>query len=238
MHPLPNLYPFCRDPFSLSSLFDAANADPFLQELLAGSAEVWENYTVSEHTQMVLGMFERYWARFYDPEERAFWRLFFFAHDIGKPIAAKKFGSKDRQHETTWPVMEALFISTGKDQSERSCAFQLLNQDILGMYFKDRMSLRDAVTQLRDIQRCCEWTAEETIIRMKTFFCCDAGAYTTFAGGKYSLDYLFEVDEALNTMTFSHQKNDKPEYQQFTTLGKFEILHAAFSTASIAGSEP
>lgn len=233
MQNIPNLRPVCQEPFSIETLLQTAKISAELERLLVASAQVWENYTIEEHTKMVLGMFERFWARYYQPEERQFWRLFLLLHDIGKPISVEKYGTKDNQHETTWPVMKEVMETAGFSELELARAHALLEQDILGKYFKDRLSLNDSVKEIQRVQDEGKWTMDETTFRLKTFFCSDAGGYTQFAGGSYSLDYLFEVDEKHHTINFSNQQNDKPEYQLFTTLGKFEILEAALTAASL-----
>jgi hypothetical protein len=73
---------------------------------------------------------------------------------------------------------------------------------------------------------------------LKIFYCCDAGSYTEFAGGKYSLDFLFEVNMDTQTMDFSNEKTDKGPYLKKSPAEKFQELVAAASTASIAGSVP
>lgn len=234
MQDLPNLRPLCSDPFSPADLLDALRGHGELARLMAASAEVWEGYTVEQHTEMVMNVFEKFWGRFFDQEGKIFWRLLLLTHDIGKPVAVEKYGTKDRQHETTWPIMKEVMAAAQCSELELKRAKVLLQQDVLGEYFKDKIDRDNAVQQVLDIQKQGQWTIEEALFRLKVFFCSDAGGYTTFAGGIYSLDYLFEVDEDQKVMEFSNTHNDRPEYQQFTTFGKFQLLAAAASASSAA----
>ncbi len=237
MHQYPNLYSATQDPFQVSTLFAAAKADGELARLLEASAHVWEGYTVEEHTLMVLNVFERYWARFFSTEDKEFWRLFLLLHDIGKQISVEKYGDKNRQHETTWPVMRDVFRAAKYDESQLCGAEALLDQDILGEYFKDKIELAEAVKSVRKVQQKCQWTAEEALYKIKVFFCCDAGGYTVFAGGSYSLDYLFAVDIEQATMELADdlgKLREHAEYQTLTPLQKYQFLQAAVLVDSTA----
>lgn len=234
----PNLTHACQDPFDISALIAAAKVNMELEELLEASAQVWEGYTVEEHSTMVLKMFERFWAQYYSVDEKIFWRLFMLLHDIGKKISVDKYGTKDFQHETTWPVMEAVLRAAQLSEQQIRLAHALLSQDILGTYFKDKATLAEATTDVLQLAQSAKVPADKMLSFIKMFFCCDAGAYSKYAGGCYSLDYMFEVDLEKNTMELSNDHEalrDKPEYRDTTPLGKYQLLKASV-TASMAGS--
>lgn len=235
----PNLFLACQDPFDIQGLIGAAKLHPLLKHLLESSAQVWEGYTVEEHSIMVLLMFETFWARHYSAADKTFWRLFLLLHDIGKQVAVEKYGTKDRQHETTWPVMMEVLIAAQLDAVQLRRAQGLLDQDTLGNYFKDKITLEQAVQEVKTVAKIIECPMVETLEMIKVFFCCDAGGYTKFAGGCYSLDYLFDVDLPNKKIEFANSLaalKDKPEYRVLTPYGKYQLLLASV-TASMAGNE-
>lgn len=235
----PNLFLDCQDPFDVQGLLAAAKLHPLLKHLLESPAQVWEGYTVEEHSIMVISMFETFWARQFSANEKVFWRLFLLLHDIGKQVAVEKYGTKDRQHETTWPIMKDVFQVAQFDEQTLQKAKVLLNQDLIGDYFKDRISLSETAQQVHQIGNEMKLLPTDALQQIKVFFTCDAGGYTQFAGGCYSLDYLFDVDLTNKKIEFADSLSalqDKPEYRVLTPYGKYQLLLASV-TASMAGSE-
>lgn len=235
----PNLTAVCQDPFDVQGFIAAAKLHQLLKHLLESSAQVWEGYTVEEHSIMVISMFETFWARNYSSADKVFWRLFLLLHDIGKQVAVEKYGTKDRQHETTWPIMMEVLIAAQCDAVQLRRAQGLLDQDTLGNYFKDRITLEQAVQEVKKVAEIIDLSLLEALEMIKVFFTCDAGGYTQFAGGCYSLDYLFDVDLTNKKIEFADSLSalqDKPEYRVLTPYGKYQLLLASV-TASMAGSE-
>lgn len=72
---------------------------------------------------------------------------------------------------------------------------ELEHHDLLGKYLKDQVSIDEAVAQLGRIADVTGFSSTEVLRYLTIFFQSDEGAYTETAGGKYSLDYLFEFDE-------------------------------------------
>lgn len=227
-----DLSPALREPFSPAQLLAAAEQDPGLAPLLAASAEVWEGYTVAEHTRMVLAQFERFWADRFSPAERKFWRLFLLLHDIGKAISVDRYGHKHYQHQTTWPVMAAVLQAAGSAVAEQQLARVLLQQDVLGQYLKDRLSLDAAAKQVIQMATELNWPAPRLGHWLYVFFTVDAGAYTVWAGGQQSLDDLFTVatTPARIELTDDHdQVRHRQEYQQQTPAAKWRQLYRAIT---------
>ena len=85
---------------------------PNLAKLSSG---VWEGYTVGEHTEAVLKLYEDNFARTLPQELQPFMKLTILLHDIGKGSAIEKSRSGERvgQHEETRAVCKDLFTELG-----------------------------------------------------------------------------------------------------------------------------
>ena len=88
----------------------------------------------------------------------------------------------------------------------------LVDQDILGEYFKDQINSQDAATQINTLAETIGVSPKELVDILRMFYICDAGSYTADAGGVPSLDYLFRFDPQNGTASFSDEVENK--YQE------------------------
>ena len=91
----------------------AKEVSPDLKLLLESTTGVWEGYTLEEHTEAVLGMFERYYASKVPAEIVGFIKTFLFMQDIGKSLCVAIDGNKKRQALYNSFVAEKLLLQMG-----------------------------------------------------------------------------------------------------------------------------
>jgi hypothetical protein len=195
--------------------------DEVLATLFAADAGVWEGYTVREHTLMVLGLFEKYFVKSVESDQVPMWRFFLALHDIGKPRAVQETGSKERQSVFTVPILKAAAEHCHFSQYYVQTMVELEQQEIIGPYFKDEISTDVALHDIKQIAQNLSLSSQQALQLITIYYICDAGAYSEFAGGKYSLDYVFEVDEVQRRITFSKNRNTRPHYAQFSPWEKY-----------------
>lgn len=113
-----------------AELIDLLKEHPRLAFLYDQDARVAENYTIEEHTQMVLRQHDRYLAqaRLPDGITREELRLVLALHDIGKPIPA----NKEDQHRATIEVIEALRECLPIGDRAWEIGKALIDNDIVG----------------------------------------------------------------------------------------------------------
>jgi hypothetical protein len=190
-----------EEPFNPNLLIDELSKDQELEHLFSADAGVWEKYTIREHTLMVFSIFERFHAPHLNDQERSFFRLFLALHDIGKPLAIEQTGDKKNQSEFTAPILHDALEQCDIKGKWLKLAVELETHDLIGQYFKDQLSIEETAQQLKKIAERTGFSVQEVLHYMTTFFQSDAGAYTVAAGGKQSLDHLFEFEK--NMMRFS-----------------------------------
>jgi len=178
--------------------------DRELPSLYEQDAGVWEKYTVRRHTLMVLGQFEKYFASYQLPArvDKNRFRLFLALHDIGKPIAISK-GNKATQHIYTWRIMEKFYAHISIEQSFIDLSRALLHHDLIGAYLRDRRPKEETETRMRSAARSAHLAIVDYFQLLQIYYKVDAGSYTANAGGKPSLDALFEFDEETPELRFA-----------------------------------
>lgn len=220
----PSILAALEDLFNPDLLISRLSEDHELARLFAADAGVWEKYTIREHTLMVLDIFERFQASHVSESERRFFRLFLALHDIGKSLAIEQTGEKSNQAQFTGPILAAVLKYCEFEERWVRLVVELEHHDLLGQYLKDQVSLDEAVDQLEDIADITGFSSKEVLQYLTIFYQSDAGAYTETAGGKYSLDYLFEFDETTHQMLFSKHMHSNAHFKTKSPSSKMNEL--------------
>jgi hypothetical protein len=200
--------------FSPSEFIDILKECPYLKKLYEMSSGVGEGYSTEQHTQMVMDQFEKYFSADFKSTflTRGDFRLMLALHDIGKPLSVYATGSTSAQHEYTKRVLTYALQATGIPPQKVDTIMCLVDQDILGEYFKDQINSQDAATQINTLAETIGVSPKELVDILRMFYICDAGSYTADAGGVPSLDYLFRFDPQNGTASFSDEVENK--YQE------------------------
>jgi hypothetical protein len=189
------------DPFNPFNLVDCLDtAFPGVYDKHVG---VWEDYTLGQHTLMVLGQFEKYFAgqSFHGCITHSHFRLFLAIHDMGKPEAVAN-GEKHNQSRYNLERFDRVYPGFPFiDGPEREVFRSLLTDDPVGRYLKHVMRRHVPRTEALDtcVDSIRKMHGQQQALPLKaytdlllTYFRCDAGSYTVDAGGLQSLDHLFD----------------------------------------------
>jgi hypothetical protein len=140
-------------------------------------------------------------------------QLMLAIHDIGKPQAVQETGKTSKQHEYNGRIVPELVRWLGIPEKKSKLIVALTIQDHLGGFLKDvkYSNVSKKERKSREVVEKMAAEAAELGIGVEQYFdlitCyyrADAGSYTVDAGGKKSLDYLFEKETAPNcTRAFS-----------------------------------
>lgn len=207
------------DTYTPQELIDTLKTSPFIQELYEMSAGVSEGYSTEQHTRMVLEQYEKYFA-----EERLAvlsqeeFRLMLALHDIGKPLAQVRTGSTSAQHEYTKKVLEFSLRATGISSYRVEVLTALVDQDILGEYFKGQVSSEDSAKLIEELAPVIGVPKEDLLDTLKAFYICDAGSYTADAGGVDSLGHLFTFEERGGKRVADFSEETQAKYQSLRSL--------------------
>lgn len=191
------------NPNSLIGLFEKDYGSEY-----AASAGVWEGYTIKQHTLMVMGQYEKYFVHNPLPAnmDRNLFRTTLALHDIGKPEAIK-MGGKHLQHEYTEPKMNSILSQLEFSQQEKDMALAVATGDPIGNSLKTG-DIEKSVEEIVQSARKANVPPEEFFDLLTVFYRCDAGSYTEDAGGKRSLDHLFEFDGEKRELRFAPHTNE------------------------------
>lgn len=186
---------------SPEQLMRDARAVPDYEEIFAGSAGVWEGFTLGEHTETVLRNFEETYADIMPVGLLAPMRLALLTHDIGKSEAAARLSKLEQSKLNTTQALDFMnklgvdtrhqnviisMIALGSDlaylidvkgvgSKAKKAMFQLAQGTLREFFGREpsREEMRAFVVMCRVLQRC------------------DGGAYTSMAvtrpeaGGSY-----------------------------------------------------
>lgn len=173
------------------------------------------HYTIKSHTLNVLNQFEKYFSGGFDEIDKEIIRLFLIIHDIGKPIAHKQ-GSRDNQNKETIKL-----ISDNKQllgiSNDNLLLFQaLLDNDSLGLYIQNKMSLDDAWLNITEQSYKSGVNTRLFFYLLSVYYQCDVASYTKDAGGFKYLEYLFSYqneektfNDDLKLLQFSPKYHDR-----------------------------
>ncbi|HNX90341.1 MAG TPA: hypothetical protein PKG81_00595 [Candidatus Omnitrophota bacterium] len=152
-----------------------------------------EGYNLETHTLMVMRQFEKYFNERALPNgiNRDFFRLLTALHDIGKPKAIQE-GRPDLQFVYTRDLINELRPMLPLTDKEVLLASAILNGDPIGKYLKSEYSLEEAVGKIRKMAKSAGMNDGQFFDILTVFYQSDASSYTEDAGGRLSLEFLFE----------------------------------------------
>ena len=159
-------------------------------------ADVFEGYTIGQHTEMVVKQFDKYFSTTPIPllGENIF-RKVLLLHDVGKAEALERDGSKKNQHEYNKKVVETILPEFEVDKIKQlRVATSIVGQDWIGDYLKGSLDSKVVAEWMLKESTELEVPVWDYFKLCKVYWVCDASAYTKDAGGKESLDYLFNFD--------------------------------------------
>lgn len=184
---------FNQPDYNPEEIINILKLNPFLKNLFERSSGVYEGYTIEEHTLMVLKQFEKYFSADFQSTilSRDSFRLLLTLHDIGKSLAILQTGTKESQHKYTREILEYGLKPLSLSNYQKEVIISIIDQDILGEYFQNKISLEEAVEKIDSLSRNLAAPRIEILKILRMFYICDAGSYTEDAGGKRSLDALF-----------------------------------------------
>lgn len=205
--------------FNPQEIINILKLNPFFKNLFERSSGVYEGYTIEEHTLMVLKQFEKYFSADFQSTilSRDSFRLLLTLHDIGKSLSILQTGTKGSQHKYTREILEYGLKPLSLSNYQKEVIISIIDQDILGEYFQDKISLEEAVEKIDSLSRNLSAPRIEILKILRMFYICDAGSYTEDAGGKRSLDALFN---------FAYDEKDGKPKADFSsmTFDKFRKL--------------
>ncbi len=184
-------------------LIDTLSVDPELGELYSQLAGVWERYTIRQHTEAVLGQFEKYFADSMDDSvvDVPTFRMVLALHDIGKPKSVQETGGTAEQHRYTREIVQRRAKDLGIPASEVAVALEVVSHDYLGEYLQGRKSTEEMAAQIVSSAENLGVSPSSLLDLLRVYYLCDASSYTanasyTKADGStvhclVSLDHLF-----------------------------------------------
>ncbi len=180
----------------------------FLHNIFEMSTGVVEGYSLEEHVLMVLTQFNKYFRgrlnfSFINEEEII---LLLLLHDIGKPLAVEFYRDTAYQHKVTLDLIKPIMKAMKVPEKKILMISTLVDQNIIGEIVKsegEESAVEIGVKKLMIISESIEAPINELLDFLLVFYMCDAGAYTRDAGGRRSLDSLFNFDHTKMTMRLS-----------------------------------
>lgn len=179
---------------------------PDLANLLQKPSGVWEGYTVAEHTEAVLQMFERYYADNIPVEFVGFLKTALFLHDIGKGVAAEKDRLDEQaqfnRHYAGYILDRMNFSDDAKNvilQMIGPGAKHFSNIYRYGISNKDLIALDKMLSQ---VMRDDDGKDSFGILRQlhQILYVCDVGAYTSLARYTKAVDRRNMVVQAIPSL--------------------------------------
>jgi hypothetical protein len=183
-------------------------------------AGVIEGYTLGQHTYMALKQYHKYFKhKGFPPGFDTVWFETILAlHDIGKPDAAigDDITNQYIYHEA---FLGNILPNYGFTQKQIEVALEIINDDPIRLYlYKHRNNPEEVVDVIKSKAEKIELSLADFWYLLKLMWFCDASSYTVDAGGKASLDRMFEFepDEGEVHLAPHVQKYfDELEYQLF-----------------------
>ncbi|MEF2175957.1 MAG: hypothetical protein V3575_05770 [Candidatus Absconditabacteria bacterium] len=162
---------------------------------------VWENYTLREHTLMVLNQFDKYFGDKPLPGliDKNLFRLLLGLHDIGKPFAIS-MGNKELQHYYNPIIIEKIFDNLGVDINHKRVSLLLSSNDTIGKLLQKKIDIKQAQLEFENNKIQSGMEKNDFFNIQLIYFMVDAGSYTVDAGGKYSLDRYFKFNPKIGIM--------------------------------------
>jgi hypothetical protein len=201
------------DNVSSGSIVQVLSEHPFLKECYSKYAV--ENYSVSEHTERVLGLAQKYRTSFEEDVAKAVswdeFLLFLALHDIGKGIAQEnesfvfgtKFSFKEGELETTQQILTKVMEMLRVPSHKIRLFCEMLRYDTQGLYLTGDIELEEAFDNILEMAKNSQQDPRVFYRIFRAYHILDAASYPSlsqffeFASGlKYNCIYV-DMDEKL-----------------------------------------
>lgn len=172
-------------------IVDFAKATPGYQKIFDSQTGNREGYTLAEHTETVLRIFDQNFADHLPATVLPTMRMALLVHDLGKPEAARR---GDRHNQKPYNLAEARRFMTANsvDPSSQKLILAMIGD---GMQFTERWLVQNDKSIGHDFYRFCERTMQDyldtkevdsaTVTGFRQLLeilqICDSGAYTSMA---------------------------------------------------------
>jgi len=196
-----------RENINLIELFDVLETNPFLKQILSLDAGVHEGVTIREHSEMVMDIYEKYFAqrKEFNFISRTEIRTLLMFHDIGKGWTKVVTGSTTEQHIYSNKILIEVLKSIGTDPRKISLFLDIIDQDLIGDCIKGLKTPEDVAKEIKKISIRHSLNPYEFLEFLIIFYSSDAGGYTSNAGSKGgNLDYIFNMED----MSLSNQNQE------------------------------
>ncbi len=208
------VYGLLEEPsFQPTSLIELYKKSPYLQRLYDSDVGVSEGYTLGQHTEMMMGQFEKYFSNTWSSPliDRNKMRIALSVHDLGKPLSVQITGSTREQHEYTLKFVPQVFEGFGFNQKEAEIATAIIDQDYLGEFVKGQVSAEETARHIQNKAIELGVPIKDFTELLRIYYMSDASSYTVDAGGQFSLDRLFVFvnEDGVNEIHFAPDTQEK-----------------------------
>lgn len=191
------------DDFEPLTLIDELSLDPELGQLYAKDSGVWEGYSIREHTEAILGQFEKYFADNMEGTTVSVptFRIVLALHDIGKPLSVERTGGTAAQHRFTHEIVRRRGGELGLEKDEIEVALEVVSHDVIGEFLKGEKTVEETSGSILGSASRLGVQPLGLLELLKVYYLCDASSYTSDASFtapdgstaecKPSLDFLF-----------------------------------------------
>ena len=181
---------------------DVLSDDPALEVEFAASSGVSEGYTLREHTEAILGQFEKNFAATFESTllSRSAFRTMLALHDIGKAQAVTQAGSTSAQHAYTVALVQDKAASLGMTERETTIMTTLLEHDYLGEVIKEHTSVEQTAQNIRTMAEQLQASPSDVLDALLMYYMCDASSYTDDAS--YSSNSGLQQIKAVASINF------------------------------------
>jgi len=161
------------------------------------------HYRLEIHTLLVLNQFSEFFSqndfvnsflnKYFGVEyfSNVWFRVFLALHDIGK-AKAFKHGDKSLQYKFSKEIILLVSSNLPFNNGVIPIYIALLENDSLGEYFQNKLSLEATKSQLSELASNCGLIGNDFLKLFMVYYQCDIAAYTADAGGIKFLEHLFE----------------------------------------------
>lgn len=159
---------------------------PFFANLYEKDAKVWERFTVGEHTETTLRVFENTFEENVPPALVPFMKILLMSHDLGKGIAKDRAEIKTRTAQVSRtffnalsmpPAIQELMLFIINESQDYTTDFYV-NKNVVAEYQLKKLCER----KLRELfGQSSESLVDGLVGVCKMLQTCDSGAYTRYA---------------------------------------------------------
>jgi hypothetical protein len=203
---------------SNQEIVDYLKQNPEFGEYYSHDSGVWQNYTLEEHTLMVMGQFDRYFSDEFESDliSKGQFKLMLALHDVGKPLAVALYDDRSRQHETTLEIIPVALEDLEMDEKTKRLITAIPTQDIMGKFLKKHknverdknkvvISVEEAESKVRELADYLEVPPSDLFDLLYMYFLSDTSSYTHDANPGMGeppserhedLDHLFVIDRS------------------------------------------